>query len=278
MLELSVIIPTCNRNALLRIAVLSVIAQELSSYEIVIVDDSTSPTEPEFLIAFNQFANLRYVVNVGEHGAAHARNFGVSQARGQFVTFLDDDDFYLPGRLKNMLRHMRSGQYVFISSGRFYQLNDFSTVRQVPGQLEGRVRLHDIYLANDIDIGFMIARDTFVQLGGFDSTYRNLEDWDFVIRMASIGDGYKCARLDYCVNVASDRVRVSDNDWIGYSQILERYQQRFGLPWAAFVSATILRLQKVYSPFSYIKLAIRYYSFSPLVECVKVNLKRVVGL
>lgn len=274
--ELSVIIPTCNRGELLRSAVMSVINQDLVSYEIVIVDDSKTPVEPIFLAGLQQIATIRYVVNTGEHGAANARNFGVQQALGHFVTFLDDDDVYMPGRLQNMLAYMRTEDFVFVSSGRFYQLNNFSEVRQVPCQLQGKVTLQDIYRANDIDIGFMLSRETFLTMGGFDSSYRNLEDWDFVIRMASLGAGYKCARMDYCVNVATDRVRVSDNDWIGYSQILAKYQQPFGQAWAAFISATILRLQKVYNPISYLKLAVRYRSIAPLVACFKANLKRFI--
>ncbi|MDP5132230.1 MAG: glycosyltransferase, partial [Paraglaciecola sp.] len=234
MIELSVIIPTCNRGDLLQQAVMSVVAQQLANYEIIIVDDSTAPQQPLFLQQLMVSAPIRYVVNNGAHGAANARNFGVKQAQGAFITFLDDDDLYMPGRLHNMLQVMRSGDYVFVSSGRFYQLNDFNSVQQVPRQLQGVVSLTDIYQANDIDIGFMLKRDTFLALKGFDNSFKNLEDWDFVIRMASLGNGYKCSRLDYCVNISTERERVSNNDWVGYLQILERYEQRFGKNWAAF--------------------------------------------
>lgn len=273
--ELSIIIPTRNRGMLLQQAVMSIIAQNISNYEIIIVDDSTKPAKPDFINYIEKIASIRYIVNEGEHGAARARNLGVEHALGEFIAFLDDDDIYLPGRLGNMLPYMRTGQYVFVSSGRFYQINDFSEVNKVPRQLFGEVSLKDIYRANDIDIGFMLKRDTFILLGGFDTSYHNLEDWDFVMRMAELGIGYKCRRLDYCVNVANDRDRVSKDDWVGYSQILERYNDCFDKEWAAFISATILRLRGVYNPISYLNLCVRYKNFTPGVECLKINLKRI---
>lgn len=269
MCQLSVIIPTCNRNNLLRQAVLSVISQDITDYEIVIVDDSPQPKRPDFLDEFSKIATILYVINEGEHGAALARNKGVEAASGNYVTFLDDDDLYMPGRLNSMLSIMRSGKYVFVSSSRFYQFNDFKKVSVVPKQLKGEVSLNDIYKANDIDIGFMLKKETFLELGGFDSSFHNLEDWDFVIRMTQLGSGYKIFRLDYCVNVSTDRVRVSDNDWVGYSQIHDRYSNVFSRDWSVFIRSTILRLRRNYYPSHYFLLSLKSGSFVPIIQYCK---------
>lgn len=269
MCQLSVIIPTCNRNDLLHQAVMSVISQDITDYEIVIVDDSTQPRKPDFFDKLSKIATIRYVINEGEHGAALARNKGVEVALGTYVTFLDDDDLYMPGRLSNMLSIMRSDKYVFVSSSRFYQFDDFKRVNVVPKQLKGVVSLNDIYKANDIDIGFMLKKETFLMLGGFDSGFHNLEDWDFVIRMTQLGNGYKIDRLDYCVNVSTDRVRVSDNDWVGYSQILDRYSNVFSHDWSVFIRSTILRLRNDLHPSHYFLLSLKSRSFVPIMQYFK---------
>ncbi len=277
MVELSIIIPTCNRNDLLLRAIQSVISQNLDSYEIVVVDDSKEPRQPDFIATLAQLANIIYAVNTNDHGAANARNFGVNLARSEYVTFLDDDDIYLPGRLENMLKVMRSGDYVFVSSSRFEQVNNFSTIRKVTKQLQGVIKLKDIFLANDIDIGFMLKRSTFLNLNGFDSSFHNLEDWDFVIRMTKIGTGYKLPRLDYCVDAGNDRTRVSSNDWIGYSQILARYESSFGPSWGVFMQAIILRLRKEKNVLPYLSLSFNSRSIIPIWIWFKMILKNFIS-
>ena len=70
--------------------------------EIIVVDDGASSSVSE-LINTHLEDGIVYVKNNGKRGAASARNLGVKHASGEYVTFLDDDDIYLPGRLSNML-------------------------------------------------------------------------------------------------------------------------------------------------------------------------------
>ena len=91
--EVSVVIPTYNRSALLRDAVGSVLAQDAqTSFEIVIVDNN-SPDDTESvahgLIAAHS-GKVHYV-RESQQGNAHARNRGVQTARGEIIAFIDDD-------------------------------------------------------------------------------------------------------------------------------------------------------------------------------------------
>src|SRR5688500_17756934 len=91
--EVSVVIPTYNRSALLRDSVASVLAQDTQTpFEIVIVNnnsqDDTESVARSLVDAHSE--KIRYVLET-EQGNAHARNRGVQTARGEIIAFIDDD-------------------------------------------------------------------------------------------------------------------------------------------------------------------------------------------
>ncbi|PPS45892.1 glycosyltransferase family 2 protein [Chroococcidiopsis sp. TS-821] len=87
----SIIIPTYNRPDLLPRAVKSALAQTVEDFEVIVVDDA-SP-QPVTLPEHPRLRILRQTVN---QGGAAARNAGIKAARGQWITFVDDDDEMLP--------------------------------------------------------------------------------------------------------------------------------------------------------------------------------------
>lgn len=240
---ISVIIPTCNRPSGALRAVESVIGQQLASkdtaIEIIVVDDGKTLADQAGLALHQYIASgqIQYILNEGEHGAAFARNLGVSKSQGQYITFLDDDDCYLPGRLQNMLAKMQEGKHVFISSTRFHEYFDFEIIKPWPGQRTGEITLNDIKWINDIDIGILVRRQDFIDLKGYDTSFYNLEDWDFLLRLLQKGNGFKLARQDYAENVNPDRPRQSDKGYIGYRQIAQKHRATFDTHWFATMLA-----------------------------------------
>lgn len=262
---ISIIIPTCNRPEGALRAAQSALGQFFDgSLEVIVVDDSPTATARPTLEKLIQSGQIQYIVNQQEHGASHARNLGVQHARGTFVTFLDDDDIYLPGRLNSMHQVMKTNQYILVSSTRFHEFFDFRTIRPLPGQISGEFGVNDIQYKNDIDIGFMVRRADFDRLHGFDVNFFNLEDWDFLIRLLQLGKGYKINRQDYAENVNPDRKRQSNNGYIGISQIAQKHRAFFGDQWYAKMlslsaqSELTLHLSKAFF-YSY-----QYKTFAPL--------------
>lgn len=93
----SVVIPTYNRAALLRVAIQSVLDQEYVDFELIIMDDGSTDNTKEIVDSFSD-RRIRYVYQQnGELSAA--RNTGVKNALGEYLCFLDDDDVYLPNHL-----------------------------------------------------------------------------------------------------------------------------------------------------------------------------------
>ncbi len=236
MTTLSVIIPTIVKDyKLLERAVDSVLSNRILDIEVVIVNDNADAfLLPENFLEKYSSNNIIICQNEGIKGAGGARNFGVKKASGELITFLDDDDFLLPGRLErmvNVFNQKQSNNIVLVSTGRVYEYNDFERVEVVKKQMFGTLKLSDIYIHNQIDIGFMIKKSTFIALDGFDTTFRNLEDWDFIIRCLELGDAYKIKTYSYIVKNDINPNRVSNNDHFGLSQLASKHRHKFGEQW-----------------------------------------------
>lgn len=89
----SIIIPTCNRPKRLACAVASVLEQNFSEWELIIIDDGSTPPVAQ------QASSRITVVRQANAGPGQARALGISLARGKYLCFLDDDDYYLPNHL-----------------------------------------------------------------------------------------------------------------------------------------------------------------------------------
>ncbi|MGV3631024.1 MAG: glycosyltransferase family 2 protein [Bacteroidota bacterium] len=101
-MRFSVIIPTYNRENYILATLDSVFAQTFQDFEIVIVDNcSTDNTVAILEERFSSHPQIRLVKNAQNLERSRARNVGIEHASGDFVTFLDSDDFFYPDCLKD---------------------------------------------------------------------------------------------------------------------------------------------------------------------------------
>lgn len=91
--KVSVIIPTYNREALLKQAVDSVQKQTYNDLEIIIVDDGSNANTADLA---NEFPDNVLYLKQDHAGLNAARNFAIDHARGEYIALLDDDDIWLP--------------------------------------------------------------------------------------------------------------------------------------------------------------------------------------
>src|ERR1700737_1968578 len=98
--RVSVVIPTCNRDGLLRQALGSVLANGAPGLEleVLVIDNGNGDETADLAGEFG----ARYVRR-SSGGAAAARNRGLEEATGEYVAFLDDDDLWTPGHLRQQV-------------------------------------------------------------------------------------------------------------------------------------------------------------------------------
>src|SRR5690606_5394026 len=98
----SVIIPTYNRAAFLRKAIMTVLEQTFDNFELIVVDDGSSDNTMDVVTGI-QDKRIQYVrTSNSERGAA--RNTGFLRSRGEYINFLDSDDSFYPHHLMNAFR------------------------------------------------------------------------------------------------------------------------------------------------------------------------------
>lgn len=108
----SVIVATYRRKDSLRNALISLANQSYQFIEIIVIDDNADldwnrQVECIVTAVMNQYQKrIIYICNETNKGSAQSRNIGIEAASGEYVTFLDDDDVYLPSKIENQLLDM----------------------------------------------------------------------------------------------------------------------------------------------------------------------------
>lgn len=209
--SVSIIIPTCNRPEYLRQAIESIFAQTYADWEIIVVDDR--PCDETRAVAAAYPTHVTYVT--GERaGPSRARNRGIQAARGELISFLDDDDLMLPDNLAVLAHYLREhptlgcayGWYTWIEpSGRVsahagprvagaapVQLPSGDTVVPCGTRLQGAI-LAPLLLEESLLLGTsLIRREWITRCGGFDPAVSFQEHWDFYLRLAEAGCLFAC--------------------------------------------------------------------------------------
>jgi glycosyltransferase involved in cell wall biosynthesis len=109
----SIIIPTYNRAHLISRAIDSVVNQTYKNWELIIVDDGSTDNTKELVENYSRKDNrVRYVYQENAERSA-ARNKGIENAKGEYVCFLDSDDYYLPNHLLNLSKHISSDETIY---------------------------------------------------------------------------------------------------------------------------------------------------------------------
>jgi glycosyltransferase involved in cell wall biosynthesis len=172
----TVVIPTYNRPAWLREAVDSVLAQDFDDFECIVVDDASSlpldlPADPRVRV-------IRHDANAGIFASL---NTGIAAARGDFVTFLDDDDRFTPDRLSMTLPVLGRAGVVLCWTQVMGRPPDSNGTRMLAGDV------YDTVLDDRAPpcAASVIARESVLP---FDTRYRALGDLEWWLRTTRVLD------------------------------------------------------------------------------------------
>ena len=190
----SVIIPTHNRPAETRRAVLSALAQTERKIEIIVIDDGSSNPQ-ELQDALTDLADPRLVLKLlsPNRGANHARNHGVAISRALYVAFLDSDDEWLPTKLECQLAQLRTAEQPTVSFCRFRTVIDQSRESDEPAQprrAPARGERIDEYLfcrRGGIVTPSIVMRRDLALAHPFDERLKRHQDFAFILKLAAAG-------------------------------------------------------------------------------------------
>lgn len=145
----SVIMPVYNGAATICQAIDSVYRQNVP-LELLVIDDGSTDQTVEILSAYQERPDFRYLKNAQNIGAAASRNRGVHEAHGQYIAFLDADDWWEDGKLKLQLDILKKTGRVLCSSGReLMNYDGSSTGKYIP--VRETVSYRDLLRHNSIN-------------------------------------------------------------------------------------------------------------------------------
>jgi glycosyltransferase involved in cell wall biosynthesis len=101
----SVIIPTYNRADHIRKVLDTLVAQTFKNFEVLVCDDGSTDGTGEVVKLYADKLNLRYLWNENWGGPARPRNIGIKECKGQWVCFLDSDDWWYPNKLAECFKY-----------------------------------------------------------------------------------------------------------------------------------------------------------------------------
>lgn len=175
----SVILPTRNRVALLSRALRSVWAQNRDDVEVIVVDDGSSDGTPRLLESLASQGKLRWFRNERPAGACAARNLALREARGRYVTGLDDDDEMLPDRINALVEALQPQDAFVCGNDRILPDGGMPHSRRVPARIDRDAILSRNVVGNQI----LAERARVLACGGFDESLPAAQDYDLWIRM-----------------------------------------------------------------------------------------------
>ena len=174
----SVIIPNFNHARYLGDAIQSVLKQDYSAVEIIVVDDGSTDDSRAVVAAFGD--QVRYIWQQNR-GLSAARNTGIQAAAGTYIAVLDADDLYEPTFVSTLVARLEEDptadgiycgyQFVDLNNRRLPQIE----ARSIPAK-----QLHEALISGNFLVpeAMFLRRHCYEHVGPFDETLRACEDWD----------------------------------------------------------------------------------------------------
>lgn len=203
----SVVVATYKREAELKNALESLAKQTYPNMEIVLVDDNgndewNSKVSETVEVFRNRYPKIKLecIVNNSNQGSSKTRNIGIHSANGDYITFLDDDDIYLPDKIRKQVEFMETNQCDYsITDLTLYNEDDKKINRRIRSYIKETtvesLRLYHLkYHMTGTDT-IMFKKEYLIQIGGFAPI--DVGD-EFYLMQRAIEEGGKFGYLPGC--------------------------------------------------------------------------------
>ena len=234
----SVVMATYRREEALKNALESLVNQTYNNIEIILVDDNANKEWNDkvkmIVDETNKVYPIIYIKNEINKGSAKTRNIGINKASGEYITFLDDDDLYMPNKIKNQVNHM-------IEKNSDFSITDLELLNENGRRIETRTReyikdtsnkslfkYHLMHHMTGTDT-MMFRREYLLSIGGFPGI--DVGDEFYLMQRAISGDG-KFSYLPVCdikayVHSETDGLSSGDSKINGENALYEFKRKYF---------------------------------------------------
>ncbi len=199
-----VVIATYKRDKELKRALESLVGQTYKGFEVVLVDDSADSAwqqrVKDIAKEFESSLNIKLITNKVNLGSAASRNEGIKNSSGEYITFLDDDDIYLPEKIEKQLADVEKAGadyaltdlYLYYDNGEIAERRTRDYIKSY--EPEELLRYHLLYHMTGTDT-FMFKKEYLQKIGGFPPI--DVGD-EFYLMEQAILNGGKCCYSPHC--------------------------------------------------------------------------------
>lgn len=210
--KISVIIPTFNNSHFIIDAIRSIINQTYAEYEIIVINDGSIDDTEEALKPY--YHKIRYFYK-NNGGVASARNYGIKESKGDYIAFLDSDDYWLTQKLEEVNKFIINYPSIGLFYSNAYQVGRTGKVigvfksQDFDSKLYFKILLNNFIPASSV----VVKKEVFDTCGLFFEHFEAAaggEDWDMWIRIAK---KYKIKLIDkplICYRVHQSNVSKKD--------------------------------------------------------------------
>lgn len=227
----TVIIPTYKRANNIEKAINSVLNQTYEDFELIVVDDNDKDTiyREEMIKTMQKYSDnekVKYIKHEKNKNGAAARNTGIKEARGDYITFLDDDDYFMPNRLEILVETLEkekryNGAYtetVLVKNGKIVGGSN----AKKSGNLKNELLLNEFSFGTGSNMFF--RADALKSINGFDEKFLRHQDIECMIRFLRENEiiGVQKPLVIKCQND-----RSNEPDFYKYKKIKQVYFESF---------------------------------------------------
>lgn len=226
----SIIIPCFNREDFIKRAILSVLTQTISIFELIVIDDGSTDSSVEKIKEIDD-SRLRLITLPTNKGNAFARNVGWKESKGDWVIYLDSDDWFENSYLERLTFSIQ-----FNPSIKFF----WSGIRFINGSnevlkeefWEPKESLPSTTFFDELRIGtncgIAISKTVFEELGGFNESFFASVDREFFLRISQKEEGKGIPEiLVNCLIGGHASVRKDHTSQsLAYDKLIEIYYER----------------------------------------------------
>lgn len=194
-MEVSIVVPTFNRENLLKETIESIFGQTFTDFELIIVDNYSKDNTEKLVKSYND-KRIRYFKNQNNGIVAINRNFGIKKANGELIAFCDDDDLWMQEKLeKQVLEFEKDSQVGLVCTNGFSF--DENGIRGKMGKSRDHYLTFEQLLKDNTipSCSVMVRKRALDEVGLFDESQEILtaEDYELWLRIAT---KYKIKYID----------------------------------------------------------------------------------
>lgn len=212
----SVIVPTYSRPQLLRRALRSIQHQTFADVETIVINDGGI----DVFDVVSDYECTLYIDCQQNRGLPAARNLGLEAARGQWIAYLDDDDWFYPHHIELLMTYASELEARFL-----YSDSDVCTGMITQPGMSVDYSFEALHAGNITPVCCVLHRRELLEAcGKFDEGLANHEDWDLWLRMSRIAEPVHIAKVTCCVDQSRPTMSSAREAMLaGYELVRRRY-------------------------------------------------------